>query len=194
MLLRPAALPTGYYDPLFERPDLTEDDYHRLRHPSRLTAATRIATAIRDRTARRTSRRRRMTVSCRLHSVAATRQSHTATSFVLFEGGWGRSGGGFNIQPDGSFTVSLRTYKWCTQGPPPCHSMSNNIITGGDIDSGHLTSSSGDVAVGVVTRTTDPKETPTGTITFTLDPRADVIAVNGEGDFCGPQGPGACGA
>jgi hypothetical protein len=47
VLLRPAALPTGYYDPLSERSDLTEDDYHRLRHPSQLTAATRIATAIR---------------------------------------------------------------------------------------------------------------------------------------------------
>jgi hypothetical protein len=55
VLLRPAALPTGYYDPLFERSDLTEDDYHRLRHPSRLTAArrkavtppTQIGTAIR---------------------------------------------------------------------------------------------------------------------------------------------------
>jgi serine/threonine protein kinase len=127
--------------------------------------------------------------------IPATRQSHTATSFALFAGGWGRSGGGFNIQPDGSFTVSLRTYTWCTQGPPPCDSISNNIITGGDIASGHLTSSSGDVAVGVVTKTTDPKETPTGTITFTLDPRTDVIAVNGEGDFCGPQAaPGACGA
>jgi hypothetical protein len=36
VLLRP---PTCYYDPLFERPDLTEDDYYPLRHPSRLTAA-----------------------------------------------------------------------------------------------------------------------------------------------------------
>lgn len=28
--------------PLFERPDLTQDDYYRLRHPSRLTAARRV--------------------------------------------------------------------------------------------------------------------------------------------------------
>jgi hypothetical protein len=47
VLLRPAALPTGYYDPPFERSDLNEDGCHRLRHPSRLTAAIRIATAIR---------------------------------------------------------------------------------------------------------------------------------------------------
>ncbi len=42
MLLRPAALPTGQNDPLFGQPDLTQDDYYRLRHPSRLTAARRV--------------------------------------------------------------------------------------------------------------------------------------------------------
>jgi hypothetical protein len=42
VLLRPAALSTGQNDPLFERPDLTQDDYYRLRHPSRLTAARRV--------------------------------------------------------------------------------------------------------------------------------------------------------
>jgi hypothetical protein len=70
VLLRPAALPTGQNDPLFERPDLTEDGYHRLRHPSRLTAARRKAVTPPNpdshgypgRTARRTSRRRRVTV------------------------------------------------------------------------------------------------------------------------------------
>ena len=78
MLLRPAALPTGYYDPLFERPDLTEDDYHRLRQPSRLTAARRKAVTPPNpdshgypgRTARRTSRRRRVTVRLSAASVA----------------------------------------------------------------------------------------------------------------------------
>ena len=130
-------------------------------------------------------------------SAASTpaRTAAAATNFALFAGGWGRSGGGFRIQPDGSFTVSLRTYTWCTQGPPPCDSISNNIITAGDIASGHLTSSSGDVATGVVTKTTDPKQTPKGAITFTLHPGADVISVSGEGDFCGPQAaPGTCGA
>jgi hypothetical protein len=42
VLLRPTALPTGQNDPLFERPDLTQDDYYRLQHPSRLTAARRV--------------------------------------------------------------------------------------------------------------------------------------------------------
>jgi hypothetical protein len=42
VLLRPAALPTEQNDPLFEQPDLTQDGYYRLRHPSRLTAAKRL--------------------------------------------------------------------------------------------------------------------------------------------------------
>jgi hypothetical protein len=42
---------------------------------------------------------------------------------------------------------------------------------------------------------TDPKQTPEGTITFTIKPGADLISVSREGDFCGPQAsPGACGA
>jgi hypothetical protein len=45
VLLRPTALPTGQNDPLFERPDLTQDDYYRLRHPSRLTAARPLCSA-----------------------------------------------------------------------------------------------------------------------------------------------------
>jgi hypothetical protein len=46
VLLRPAALPTGQNDPLFERPHLTQDDYYRLRHPSPLTAARRVTAAL----------------------------------------------------------------------------------------------------------------------------------------------------
>ena len=128
-------------------------------------------------------------------SVPSSPQPSATTSFALFAGRWVRSSGGFIIQSDGSFTVSLRTYTWCTEGPAPCDSISNNVITGGDTASGHLTSSSGDLATGVVTKTTDPKQTPEGTITFTIKPSADLISISGEGDFCGPQAaPGACGA
>jgi transcription regulator MmyB-like protein len=42
VLLRPSALPPGQNDPLFERPDLSLDDYYRLRYLSRLTAARRV--------------------------------------------------------------------------------------------------------------------------------------------------------
>jgi hypothetical protein len=116
-------------------------------------------------------------------------------SFALFTGGWGRSGGGYIIQPDGNFTVSLRTYTWCTNNPPPCDSISNNNIIAGDTAAGHLISASGDVATGVVTQTTDSQQTPVGTIFFTLDPSTDIMSVSDGGDFCGPKAAaGACGA
>ena len=128
-------------------------------------------------------------------ATTGTSLSPTATSFALFAGGWGAHGGGFVIQADGSFTMSLRTYSWCTDSPPPCDSISNNVIIAGDAASGHLTSSSGNVAIGAVTTTTDPSDTPTGTVVFTLDPASDIIAVSGKGDFCGPRAAaGACGA
>jgi serine/threonine protein kinase len=66
--------------------------------------------------------------SARLHTAtpAATAPattgsslSATATSFDLFAGGWRAHGGGFTIQPDGSFSVLMRTYRWCTDNPPP---------------------------------------------------------------------------
>jgi hypothetical protein len=89
----------------------------------------------------------------------------------------------------------MRTYRWCSDNPPPCDSISNNVITGGDIASGYLISSSGDVASGVVKATSDPVDTPAGPITLILDPSTDVISVSGEGSFCGPRAaPGTCGA
>jgi hypothetical protein len=49
--------------------------------------------------------------------------------------------------------------------------------------------------MGVVTQTTDPKDTPTGTIVFILDPNTDTMSVSGKGTFCGPQAAsGTCGA
>jgi serine/threonine protein kinase len=116
-------------------------------------------------------------------------------SFALFAGGWGGHGGGIDIKPDGTFAISLRTYRWCTEGPPPCDNIINNVITPGDIASGHLSSSSGNVATGVVTKTTDPRDTPIGTIVFILYPSTDIISVSGVGNLCGPHAAaGACGA
>jgi site-specific recombinase XerC len=64
---RPAALPTGQNDPLFERPDLTQDDYYRLRHPSRLTAPRRLESFARQLEA---NGRARATVTRRLSTIA----------------------------------------------------------------------------------------------------------------------------
>ena len=125
----------------------------------------------------------------------AARQPPAATSFALFAGGWGGHGGGIAIKADGSFTISLRTYTWCTTASPPCDKIVNNTIVAGDIASGHLSASAGHKATGVVTKTTDLKDTPTGAIDFTFYPSTDILSVSGIGDMCGPQAAaGACGA
>ena len=128
--------------------------------------------------------------------TSGTSQSPAAASFASFAGGWGAHSGGFVIKADGSFTMSLRTYTWCAQSPPPCDGISSDgVIISGDTASGHLSSSSGDAATGVVTRTADPKDTPKGTIVMIFDPGTDTISVSGKGNFCGQQAaPGACGA
>jgi hypothetical protein len=113
----------------------------------------------------------------------------------LFAGGWGGHSGGVVIKTNGSFTISLRTYRWCTQEPKPCDSVVNDVIMDGDTAIGHLLSSSGHVATGVVTKTSDATDTPTGAITFILYPSADIISVSGIGNLCGRYAvPGTCGA
>jgi hypothetical protein len=73
--------------------------------------------------------------------------------------------------------------------------MVNNVITPGDIASGHLMSSSGNKATGVVTKTTDSRDTPVGAITFILDPSTDTIEASGIAPLCGPHASsGYCGA
>lgn len=117
-----------------------------------------------------------------------------SAAFGAFAGTWGRHGGGLLIQPDGRFTISNRTYRWCTQDPPPCDAMSGNNIINGDVQTGQLTSVSGEVATGKVTHTTDPVDGPAGPITMTLDPATDTISA-ANASYCGPNAPvGNCGA
>jgi hypothetical protein len=127
--------------------------------------------------------------------AAAGSQPPAAARFALFAGGWGGHGGGIAIKADGSFTISLRTYTWCATSSPPCDKIVNNTIVAGDIASGHLSASAGHKATGVVTKTTDLKDTPAGAIDFTFYPTTDVLSVSGIGDLCGPRAAaGACGA
>jgi hypothetical protein len=90
--------------------------------------------------------------------------------------------------------MQARTYRVCGQDPPPCDTFSGDIITDGAVVTGQLTTVTGDVAIGVVTDTSDPANEPTGPITMTLDPATDSIIAFGT-NFCGPNAPGdTCGA
>jgi len=126
---------------------------------------------------------------------ASATQPPAIASLAPFVGSWYGHGRGLDISTTGGFTLAERTYAWCSQGPPPCDTMSGNTITDGDIATGMLTSASGDRATGTVTRTTDKVATPLGTIILTLDQSADMITLNGRVSFCGLRARlGACGA
>jgi hypothetical protein len=128
-------------------------------------------------------------------SAPAAHSPAAVSSFAAFAGGWSGHGGGVEIQADGSFTISRRTYTWCYESSPPCDKIVSNTIIAGDVASGHLSSSSGQKATGVVTKTTDAKATPTGAIAFTLHPVTRTLSVSGIGNLCSPKAfAGTCGA
>jgi hypothetical protein len=127
-------------------------------------------------------------------SASGSPSAPPSQSFGTFAGAWSGHGGGLIIQPDGRFTISNRTYRWCSQDPPPCDAISGSNIINGDVQTGRLTSISGEVATGQVTHTTDPVDGPTGPITMTLDPATDTISAANV-SYCGPNAPaGNCGA
>jgi hypothetical protein len=118
----------------------------------------------------------------------------SSPAFTAFAGQWYGHGSYLVIRPDGGFAMTMRTYRFCGQDPPPCDKFSGNTITAGDVATGKLTSVSGEVATGEVTHTTDQAQSPTGRITMTLDPATDTISA-GNVSFCGPSAPnGNCGA
>lgn len=127
-------------------------------------------------------------------SAAARSSSPGVRTFAELAGDWIAHGGAIDIQPDGRFTVVIRTYRVCGQVPPPCDTVSGNEIIDGDRATGRLTSGSGEVALGVITHTTDPALSPDGPVKIVLHASTDSISVN-EFTFCGTRAPpGYCGA
>ena len=126
---------------------------------------------------------------------AATHSASPGPSaFAELAGTWSGHGGVVVIQPDGKFSMAIRTYQWCGQAPAPCDTMSGNDIIDGDMASGQLTSITGEVATGAVTHTTDPAGTPEGQVKIVLDPSTDSITENNT-TYCGTSAPPAyCGA
>lgn len=126
--------------------------------------------------------------------AAARSPSPGPRTFAELAGDWLGHGRAIDIQPDGRFIVVIRTYRMCGQVPPPCDTISGNEIIDGDRATGQLTSRSGEVAMGVITHTTDPSLSPEGPVKIVLHPSTDSISVN-EFTFCGTSAPiGYCGA
>jgi hypothetical protein len=135
---------------------------------------------------------------CKLVFVAAlcailSGCSH-ANSSNLFAGRWYGHGRSIVIRPDGRFTMTARTYVFCSEAPPPCDAISGNHIYDGANARGELSSVSGDIAKGKVARTTDVQIFPYGRVTLRFHPATDTVSF-AAGTFCGPRAPaGYCGA
>jgi WD40 repeat protein len=126
-------------------------------------------------------------------SAPATPGPVTPASIGLFAGDWYHHDAGFSIGTDGTFTTSARTFTNCGQGPPPCDSTVGNTIEYGYHATGHLSTVVGTVTKGEVTQTTKGY-LPAGPLVITLNPRLDVITVDGV-NYCGQYSPDAyCGA
>lgn len=115
--------------------------------------------------------------------------------FSSFAAQWGGHGRGLTVQPDGRFEITMRTYRWCDEGPPPCDTLNqDSVIISGTRAEGTLETVSGNVATGKVNTSTDPGNVPIGPVTFTLDPANHSLAW-GDIVFCGDNAPaGFCGA
>ena len=117
----------------------------------------------------------------------------TSTSLDLFVGTWYHHGAGISIGTDGIFNAFERTYTACGQDPPPCDRIVGNEIEDGYRAAGHLSTVAGIMATGEVTQTTKGY-LPEGPLVIKLNPRIDVITINGV-TYCGGYSPVAyCGA
>src|SRR5205809_1171940 len=103
--------------------------------------------------------------------VAQSESGRTRTASVKpFAGTWYWHGEGVSIEPDGSGRAGWRTYRRCSEEPPPC-----------DVERGHELISGGraefvvmrvrrDTAWVRVIHSTDPSRLAVGTLTIRLAP------------------------
>jgi hypothetical protein len=99
-------------------------------------------------------------------TIASATPTTLADAMQPFVGDWASEGVALVINADGTGSLRGRTYRWCTDSPPPCDSDNNGDIVGG-LDSNLLfTQVSGPTAYGTIVSGTD-------------DPGQNYIAVGG---------------
>jgi hypothetical protein len=114
-------------------------------------------------------------------------------------GEWGGHGRSMTIAPDGTGTLTYRTYQFCSDDPtPPCDSVKNDeIVSGGHIEFRLLAAQGSSAATGSVTQSNDPK-TPVGTaVTATVSGYNLELSFWPGTMFCAPDTPSGqwnCGA
>jgi hypothetical protein len=141
-------------------------------------------------------------------SVApVTNASTTSTTQIgaTFADSYFVHGGSLVIKPDGTGTISFRTYNFCTPvggtppSPGPCDSMVNNVITNGGHVTFTLQKNSSTTAVGTVAASNDQQRFPLGPLTASRIANDELVLTFKSGTkstFCGTHaGPtNDCGA
>src|SRR5919201_4154333 len=92
----------------------------------------------------------------------------TSPSVSAFVGNWSRHDGVLVIQRTGDFAVRWRTYRWCSDSPPPCDSTTGDVINDGGHASGRLEPATDRIAKGEIAMTNDERLLPKGPILLTL--------------------------
>jgi hypothetical protein len=114
-----------------------------------------------------------------------------AIDFSLFAGSWTRHGFSLDVDASGAGTASWRTYRFCSDGPPPCDTFAGNTIVDGGQGSLAFSGVFGSSAVGGVAGSTDPSGlNPAVPVSFTLLPFDMAVLVQSDGHvliFCGAQ-------
>ena len=141
-------------------------------------------------------------------SVAAVTNAPTTNTTQIgatFADSYFVHGGSLVIKPDGTGTISFRTYNFCSPAggtppsPGPCDSMVNNIITNGGHVTFTLQKNSATTAVGAVTASNDQQRFPLGALTASRIANDELVLTFKSGaksTFCGTHaGPtNDCGA
>jgi len=112
-----------------------------------------------------------------------------------FVGGWFGHDRAMWINPDGSFTLTARSFVDCgAKVEAGCDRFVGNEIIDGANATGRVTAVVHGTAYGVVTFSTSP-DWPKGSIKLSFHPATDTVTLSSGELFCGPGSPAAyCGA
>ena len=108
-----------------------------------------------------------------------------------FAGQWSAHSTSLSIDRTGHGTLTWRIYRTCGEDPPPCDTMSGDLITPGGKATLVVTAQGPGSARGRILSSTDPADFPPGPLTARFDPHADVVYFSpfpvGPVPVCGPR-------
>jgi hypothetical protein len=89
-------------------------------------------------------------------------------SLSAFVGNWSRHDAVLVIRRTGDFAVQWRTYRWCSDSPPPCDTTTGDVINDGGHASGRVEPATDRIARGEIATTNNDEFLSKGPILLTL--------------------------